>query len=149
MAKKYKRPTHESDALAIMMSEDVAPELLPLIQQLGDPVAAAIALSVRRFPDAWKALAIDVVYHRAMLSFLKKLHSEGKPVKREWLRRIKNFVSKYSEDVAAKPSLYLRNMIVGVEVWSVLTIDYATELIVDVYDTYGRHIERFKLMIEG
>jgi len=147
MAKK--RPTHESDALAIMMSEDVAPELLPLIQQLGDPVAATIALSVRRFPDAWKALAIDVVYHRAMLEFLKRLHREGKPIKRECLRRIKAFVSKYSEDVAAKPTLYLRNMIVGVKAWSVYVLDYATELIVDVYDTYGRHIERFRLPIEG
>ena len=147
MSTKFKRPTHESDALAIMMSEDVAPELLPLIQQLGDPVTAAIALSARRFPDAWKALAIDVAYHRAMLSFFKKLHSESKPIKREWLRRIKAFVSKYSEDVAAKPTLYLRNMIVGVKAWSVFTLDYATELIVDVYDTYGRHIERFRLPV--
>ena len=149
MVTKYKRPTHESDALAIMMSEDVAPELLPLIQQLGDPVAAAIALSAHRSPDFWKSLLIDVAYHRAMLNFFKRLHEEGKPVKREWLRRIKAFVSKYSEDVAAKPSLYLRNMIIGVKAWSVFTLDYATELIVDVYDTYGRHIERFKLMIEG
>ena len=103
----------------------------------------------QRFPDAWKALAIDVVYHRAMLEFLKRLHREGKPIKRECLRRIKAFVSKYSEDVAAKPTLYLRNMIVGVKAWSVYVLDYATELIVDVYDTYGRHIERFRLPIEG
>jgi hypothetical protein len=149
MVMKYKRPTHESDALAVMLSNDVAPELLPLIQQLGDPVAAAIALSARRFPDFWKSLLIDVAYHRAMLNFFKRLHKEGKPIKREWLRRIKAFVSKYSEDVAAKPTLYLRNMIVGVKAWSVFTLDYATELIVDVYDEHGCKVERFRLPIEG
>jgi hypothetical protein len=149
MTTRHKRPTHESDALAVLLSNDVAPELLPLIQQLGDPLAAAIAFSIQRSPDFWRNIAIDIVYSCAMLNFFQKLRHECKPIRREWLRRIKSFASRYSEDVAAKPSLYLSNAIAGVKAWSVFTIDYATELIVDVLDERGRKKESFKLMIEG
>jgi hypothetical protein len=84
-----------------------------------------------------------------MLNFFQKLRRECRPLRREWLRRIKRFASTYSEDVAAKPNLYLSNAIAGVKAWSVFTIDYATELIVDVLDERGRKKESFKLMIEG
>jgi hypothetical protein len=149
MTTRHKRPTHESDALAIFLSNDVAPELLPLIQQLGDPLAAAIAFSARRSPDFWRNIAIDIVYSRAMLDFFQKLRTECKPIRREWLRRIKSFASRYNDDVAAKPSLYLSSAIAGVKAWSVFTVDYAKELIVDVLDEKGRRKESFKLMIEG
>jgi hypothetical protein len=146
---KHKRPTHESDALAIFLSNDVAPELLPLIQQLGDPLAAAIAFSQRRAPDFWKSLLIDIAYSKAMLNFFKRLHEEGKPLRREWLLRIKSFASKFNDNVAARPSLYLLNVEAGVKAWSVEIPEYARELIVDVLDRRGRKVERFKLMIEG
>jgi hypothetical protein len=149
MAKKYKRPTHESDAMKIFMSDSVASEFLPLLQKYGDFAAAAIAFSVRRSPDFWRNIAIDIVYSRAMLNFFQKLRRECRPIRREWLRRIKSFASRYNDDVAAKPTLYLSNAIAGVKAWSVFTVDYAKELIVDVLDERGRKVERFKLMIEG
>jgi hypothetical protein len=147
MAKK--RPTHESDAMKIFMSDSVAPEILPLLQKHGDFAAAAIAYSVRRSPDFWRNIAIDIVYSRAMLNFFQKLRRECKPIRREWLRRIKSFASRYNDDVAAKPSLYLHSVLAGVKAWSVYVPEYATEVIVDILDERGRRVESFKLMIEG
>jgi hypothetical protein len=149
MAAKLKRPTHESDAMKIFMSDSVAPEFLPLLQKYGDFAVAAIAFSAKMSPDFWRNIAIDIVYSRAMLNFFQKLRRECKPIRREWLRRIKSFASRYNDDVAAKPSLYLSSAIAGVKAWSVFTVDYAKELIVDVLDERGRKKESFKLMIEG
>jgi hypothetical protein len=149
MTAKYKRPTHESDAMKIFLSDSVAPEFLPLLQRYGDFAVAVIAYSAQRNPDFWRNIAIDIVYSRAMLNFFQKLRRECKPIRREWLRRIKSFASRYNDDVAAKPVLYLSSAIAGVKAWSVFTIDYAKELIVDVLDERGRKKESFKLMIEG
>jgi hypothetical protein len=112
-------------------------------------VAAAIAFSQRRAPDFWKSLLTDIVYSRAMLGFFKRLKAENKPIRREWLLRIKSFVSKFNDNVAARPSLYLMNAEAGVKAWSVEIPECARELIVDVLDRRGCKVERFRLPIEG
>jgi len=142
---KFKRPTHESDAMKIFMSESVAPEILPLLQKHGDFAAAAIAFSARRSPDFWSSLLIYTRYCAAMLNFFRRLKAEGKPLKREWLLRIKRFAAKFDDNVRWKPSLYLHNMLAGIKAWSVYAPEYATEVLVDVYDERGRKVERFRL----
>jgi hypothetical protein len=99
---KFKRPTHESDAMKIFMSDSVAPEFLPLLQKYGDFAAAAIAYSAQRSPDFWNSLLIYTRYCAAMKEFFERLHREGQPVRREWLKRIKAFASKYDDNVAAR-----------------------------------------------
>jgi hypothetical protein len=75
---KFKRPTHESDAMKIFLSDSVAPEILPLLQRHGDT---------------------------------------------------------------------LHNMLAGIKAWSVYVPEYATEVLVDVYDERGRRVERFRLPV--
>jgi len=149
VSKKYKRPTHESDAMKIFMSDSVAPEILPLLRQYGDFAAAAIAFSTRRSPEFWNAFLTYTKYCLAMRRLFERLKAEGKPLKREWLIRIKAFASKYDDNVAARPTLYLLSAIAGIKVWSVYVPEYATEIIIDVLDERGRKTERFRLPIEG
>ena len=147
MSRKYKRPTHESDAMKIFMSDSVAPEFLPLLQQYGDFAAAAIAYSAQRSPEFWNALLTYTKYCIAMRRFFERLHEENKPVRREWLKRIKAFASKYDDNVAARPSLYLNSAIAGIKVWSVYVPEYTSEIVVDILDEHGRRVGRFRLSV--
>jgi hypothetical protein len=146
---KFKRPTHESDAMKIFMSDSVAPELAKLALQYGDLAAAAIAFSAQRSPEFWNAFLIYTKYCVVMKEFFIRLHRENRPLKREWLIRIKRFAAKFDDNVAARPTLYLNNAIAGIKVWSVYVPEYATEVIVDILDERGRRVESFRLMIEG
>ena len=147
MSARRKRPTHEADARKIFLSDSVAPEFLPLLQQYGDFVAATIAYSAKRSPEFWNSLLAYTRYCAAMLNFFRKLHREGKPLKREWLLKIKSVAGKFDDNVRERPSLYLLNMLAGVKAWSVYAPEYATEVIVDVYDEHRRRVERFKLPV--
>jgi hypothetical protein len=147
VSRKYKRPTHESDAMKIFMSDSVAPEFLPLLQKHGDFAAAAIAFSAQRSPEFWSSLLVYTRYCAAMLNFFRRLKAEGKPLKREWLLRIKRFAAKFDDNVAARPSLYLLNMFAGVKAWSVYVPEYADEVIIDVYDENRRCVESFRLPV--
>ena len=147
MTTKYKRPTHESDAMKIFMSDSVAPELLPLLQKYGDFAAAAVAYSAQRSSDFWNSLFTYVRYCAAMKEFFLKHKRENRSVKREWLKRIKAFASKFDDNVAARPSLYLFSALAGIKVWSVYVPEYARELIVDILDERRRKVERFKLPV--
>jgi len=144
---KFKRPTHESDAMKIFLSESIAPEILPLLQKHGDFAAAAVAYSARQSPDFWNSLLVYTRYCAVMRKFFERLHKENRPLKRAWLLRIKRFAAKFDDNVAARPSLYLLNTLAGVKAWSVYAADYATELIVDVLDERGRRVERFRLPV--
>jgi hypothetical protein len=117
--------------------------------ELDEATAAALAYSIQRFPEAWRALATAVAYARAMLNLFMRLFVEGKPVRREWLLRIKRFASKYNERVARTPNLILDEMIAGVRAWTVGAPERAEELVVAAYDVRGRLKESFKLKIEG
>jgi hypothetical protein len=145
MAKK--RPTHESDAMKIFLSDSVAPEILSLVKQYGDLTAAAIAYSAQRSPEFWNSLILYTRYCMAMRNLFEKLRAEGKPLRREWLVRIKCFAAKFDENVATEPSLYLFNAIAGVKVWSVYIPEYTSEIIVDILDERGRRAERLKLPV--
>ena len=147
MTAKYKRPTHESDAMKIFMSDSVAPELLPLLQQYGDFAAAAIAYSAKMSPDFWNSLLTYTRYCAAMKEFFERLHEENKPVRREWLKRIKAFASKFDDNVAARPSLYLLNAIAGIKVWSVYVPEYANEIIIGVLSERRWWVEAFRLPV--
>jgi hypothetical protein len=149
VSRTYKRPTHESDAMKIFLSDSVAPEILPLLKQYNDFAAVAIAFSAKMSPDFWNSLLTYVRYCVAMRRFFERLRAEGKPLKREWLRRIKAFAARFDDNARERPTLYLLSTIAGVKAWSVFTVDYAKELIVDVLDEKGRRKESFKLMIEG
>jgi hypothetical protein len=142
-----KRPTHESDAMKIFMSDSVAPEFLPLLLRYGDFAAAAVAFSAQRSPEFWSSLLTYTKYCMAMKEFFIRLHKENRPIKREWLIRIKRFASKYDDNVAAERSLYLYNMFAGIRVWSVYVPEYARELIVDLFDERGRRVERLRLPV--
>jgi hypothetical protein len=146
MKKGFKRPTHEDDAMKVVLSDSVAPELAPLVQKYGDLVAAVIAYSAERSPSFWKMLLIDTMYSRAMLLFFKRLAREGRAVKREWLQRIKAFASRYNDNVAAKRTLYLCNFIAGIKAWSIEIPEYTRELIVDIYER-GRRAETLRLPV--
>jgi len=139
VSRKYKRPTHESDAMKIFMSDSVAPEFLPLLQQYGDFAAAAIAYSAQRSPDFWDNLIRYTRYCLAMKEFLARLHREGRPLKREWLLKMKRTAAKFDDNVAAKPSLYLLNAIVGIKVWSIEIPEFTKEVIVDRIVEVGKH----------
>ena len=147
MTAKYKRPTHESDAMKIFLSDSVAPEILPLVKQYGDLAAAAIAYSARRSPEFWSALATYTRYCAAMKEFFIRLHKENRPIRREWLIRIKRFASKFDDNVVARPSLYLLNTFAGVRAWSVEIPEYARELVIDILDEKGRRAERLRLPV--
>jgi hypothetical protein len=147
VATKFKRPTHESDAMKVLLSDSVAPELAKLALQYGDVAAAAIAYSAKLSPEFWNSLLTYTRYCAAMLSFFRKLHRENRPLKRDWLIRIKAFAAKFDDNVAARPTLYLLNAIAGIKVWSVCVPEYANEIIIDVYDERGRRVERFRLPV--
>ena len=147
MSRKYKRPTHESDAMKVLLSDGVAPEILPFVKQYGDLAAAVIACSVRRSPDFWDSLLVYARYCVAMKKFFERLHREGRPLRREWLKRIKAFASKYDDNVAARPTLYLLNAIAGIKVWSVYVPEYANEIIIDVLSERRRWVEAFRLPV--
>ena len=147
MSAKRKRPSHESDAMSLFLSDSVAPELVKELAKHGDFLAAAIALSYKQSPEFWNSLYVDTVYSKAMLEFFKKLKERGLPLRREWLLRIKRFAAKYNETVAAKPCLVLFNTFAGVKAWTVEVPEYATRLIVDVLDENGRKRERFELPV--
>jgi len=144
---KFKRPTHESDAMKIFLSDSVAPEILPLVKQYGDLAAAAIAYSARLSPEFWNSLLVYTRYCAAMLNFFRRLKAEGKPLKREWLLRIKRFAAKFDDNVAARPSLYLLSTFAGVKAWSVYAPEHADEVIIDILDERGRKVERFRLPV--
>jgi hypothetical protein len=133
--------------MKIFLSDSVAPEFLPLLQQYGDFAAAAIAFSARRSPEFWDSLLVYTRYCAAMLNFFRKLHRENRPLKRDWLIRIKRFAAKFDDNVAARPSLYLLNMLAGVKAWSVYVPEYADEVIIDVYDENRRRVESFRLPV--
>ena len=147
MSRKYKRPTHESDAMKIFMSDSVAPEILPLLQQYGDFAAAAVAYSARQSPEFWNSLFVYTRYCAAMRGFFERLRAEGKPLKREWLKRIKAFAARFDDNVAAKPSLYLHSVLAGIKAWSVYVPEYTSEIVVDILDEKGRRVERFRLPV--
>ena len=147
MVARHKRPTHESDAMKIFLSDSVAPEILPLVKQYGDLAAAAIAYSARLSPEFWNSLLVYTRYCAAMLNFFRRLKAEGKPLKREWLLRIKRFAAKFDDNVAARPSLYLLSTFAGVKAWSVYAPEHADEVIIDILDERGRKVERFRLPV--
>jgi hypothetical protein len=82
-----------------------------------------------------------------MRGFFERLRAEGRPLKREWLLRIKRFAAKFDDNVAAKPSLYLHSVLAGVKAWSVYVPECATEVVVDILDERGRKVERFRLPV--
>jgi len=147
VSRKYKRPTHESDAMKIFMSDSVAPEILPLLQQYGDFAAAAVAYSARQSPEFWNSLFVYTRYCAAMRGFFERLRAEGRPLKRKWLLRIKRFAAKFDDNVAARPSLYLLSTFAGVKAWSVYAPEHADEVIIDILDERGRKVERFRLPV--
>jgi hypothetical protein len=133
--------------MKIFMSDSVAPEFLPLLRQHGDFAAAAIAFSAQRSPEFWNSLLAYVRYCAVMKDFFTRLRRENRPLKREWLIRIKAFAAKFDDDVRVKPSLYLRSVYAGIEAWSVYIPEYTGEIIVDILDERGRRVERFRLPV--
>jgi hypothetical protein len=135
--------------MKIFMSDSVAPEILPYVMRYGDLAAAAIAYSAQRSPDFWNSLLVYTKYCAAMRRLFERLRAEGKPLKREWLLRIKRFAAKFDDNVAAKPSLYLRNVFAGIEAWSIYIPERTKEINVYILDERGRRVERFSLPVVG
>jgi len=105
MSGRMKRPTHESDAMKLFLSDSVAPSLVPRLVELekkglkGDAlfVASALSLSMERDREWWSKFADTLQFESALLEYLEGLHREGKSIKKELLQQIQQ---RYAETIA-------------------------------------------------
>jgi hypothetical protein len=99
-----KRPSHESDAMALFLSDSAVPKVVEKLNKLeekglrGDQLfaAVAIALSFEGDPEFWKRFSDVMEFENAVLEYLETLRKEGKPVPMSFLRQVQQ---RYSEEI--------------------------------------------------
>jgi hypothetical protein len=99
-----KRPTHESDAMSLFLSDSVAPTVAKKLLELekkglrGDQLfaATAISLSIERDPEFWKRFSDVIEFEDKLLRYLETLREEGKPVSMAFLRQVQQ---RYAEEI--------------------------------------------------
>jgi hypothetical protein len=133
--------------MALATSESVAPAFARNLKELagrgltGDQpfLSAAISLSAERSAEFWRAVAGHIELAENVKEELLRLHREGKPVPRSFLRAVREAAARLGYE--GRPWDVLRDGMVGIEVRANAAIDYATRVWVKVAG------ERFELEV--
>jgi len=121
-----KRPTHESDMLKVVLSDDVAPSFVQyLAKHRGNFVAALIDFSANIDKEWWKNLEEYVAFCEEVRKYFERLHEEGRPIKRDVLLRIREVAMRYDENVRNNKFLVLLSSLAGIKVDVAVLPEYA------------------------
>jgi len=123
-----RRPSRESDAMKIVLSDDVAPKFIQYLKHRGDFVSAIIAYSMDYSDESkrwWEDLSEYVTFAEEVRKYFERLYEEGKPIKRSVLLKIREIAMRYDENVRNNKFLVLLNSLAGIKADTLVLPEYA------------------------